>query len=148
MLQPLASAKAKLHHKPSYNKVLESSLCSLPPAKAGGSHHNTCGLYGNHWIYEKRWVGPAGPPKYSTPWLVWTPINFLFGTLEYLPLLVVSSDVFDLFKILDDGEASHGDGTNFCHASRLGCVGVMISLFKDFKSGLGDISDNWLQTKK
>ena len=50
--------------------------------------------------------------------------------------------MFDLFKILDDGEASHGDGTNFCHASLLGCVGVMVSLFKDFKSGLGDISDN------
>ena len=34
-------------------------------------HQNTCWLYGN------RWVGVAGPPKYSTPWLVWTPINFL-----------------------------------------------------------------------
>ena len=50
--------------------------------------------------------------------------------------------MFDLFKMLDDGEASHGEGTNFCHASFFGCVGVMISLFKDFKSGLGDISDN------
>ena len=67
--------------------------------------------------------------------------KYIFGI--YLPPFeVVSSDVFDLFKMLDDGEASHGDGTNFCQASFLGCVGVMISLFKDFKSGLGDISDN------
>ena len=48
----------------------------LPPAKAGNSYHNTCGLYLNHCLYENRWVGAAGPPKYSTPWLVWTPINF------------------------------------------------------------------------
>ena len=63
-----------LKSKPSYN-----SLCSLalPPAKAGGSHQNTCWLCGNRWLYENWWVGAAGPPKYSTPWLVWTPINFL-----------------------------------------------------------------------
>ena len=36
----------------------------------GGSHQNTC------WLYENQLVGIAGPQKYSTPWLVWTPINF------------------------------------------------------------------------
>ena len=76
-------------------------------------------------------------------------VGIILGTITkyifviYLPPFeVVSSDVFALFKMLEDGEASHGDGTNFCQASFLGCVGVMISLFKDFKSGLGDISDN------
>ena len=69
-----------LKSKPIYNKVLQCSLCSLapPPAKASGSHQNTCWLCWNHWLYENQWVGEAGPPKYSTPWLVWTPIIFLF----------------------------------------------------------------------
>ena len=68
-----------LKSKPTYNKVLQSSLCSLalPPAKASGSHQNTCWLCRNCWLYENRWVGEAGPPKYSTLWLLWTPINFL-----------------------------------------------------------------------
>ena len=43
-----------------------------------------CWLCGNHWLYINCWfrlcknlrVGAAGPPKYSTPWLLWTPINF------------------------------------------------------------------------
>ena len=68
--------------------------------------------------------------------------NYKISFIYLPPFEAASSDVFDLFKMLDDGEASHGDGTNFCHASLLGCVGVMVSLFKDFKSGLGDISDN------
>ena len=44
-----------------------------------------CWLCGNHWLCRNCWfwlcrnlrVGAAGPPKYSTPWLLWTPINFL-----------------------------------------------------------------------
>ena len=43
-----------------------------------------CWLCGNHWLCRNCWfrlcrnlrVGAAGPPKYSTPWLLWTPINF------------------------------------------------------------------------
>ena len=49
--------------------------------------------------------------------------------------------------MLEDGDASAGDGTNFCQASFLDWVGV-ISLFNDFKSGLGDINDNWLKVNK
>ena len=33
------------------------------------------------------WVGKAGPPKYSTPWLLWAPINFydvLFWPSDFL----------------------------------------------------------------
>ena len=41
-------------------------------------------LCGNHWLCRNCWfrlcrnlrVGAAGPPKYSTLWLLWTPINF------------------------------------------------------------------------
>ena len=54
--------------------------------------------------------------------------------------------MYDLFKMLTDGDALLGDGTNFCHASFLGFVGVM-SLVKGFTSSFGDISDNWLQIK-
>ena len=73
-----ASTKGPAKSKPSYNKVLQSSLRSLapPPAKACGSHQNTCWLCGN-W-----WVGAARPPKYSTLWLLWTPINFI-TTLKF-----------------------------------------------------------------
>ena len=52
----------------------------------------------------------------------------------------------DRFKMLTDGDALLGDGTNFCQASFLGFVGVM-SLVKGFTSSFGDISDNWLQIK-
>ena len=56
--------------------------------------------------------------------------------------MFVSSEVDDLFKMLTDGDALLGDGTNFCQASLLGLVGV-----KGFTSSFGDISDNWLQIK-
>ena len=59
------------------------------------------------------------------------------------PIEFVSSEVDDLFKMLTDGNALLGDGTNFCQASFLGFVGVM-SLVKGFTSSFGDISDNWL----
>ena len=32
-------------------------------------------LCGNSWFCGSHWVGIGGPPKYSTPWLLWTPIN-------------------------------------------------------------------------
>ena len=65
----------------------------------------------------------------------------------YLPSIeFVSSEVDDLFKMLTDGDALLGDGTNFCQASFLGFVGVM-SLVKGFTSSFGDISNNSLQIK-
>ena len=42
-----------------------------------------CWLCGNRWLCSNCWlcrnlrVGADGPPKYSTPWLLWTPIIFL-----------------------------------------------------------------------
>ena len=62
------------------------------------------------------------------------------------PIEFVSSEVDDLFKMLTDGDALLGDGTNFCQASFLDFVGVM-PLFKGFTSSFGDISNNSLQMK-
>ena len=64
-----------LRSKPSYNNVLGTSSLLLLKI--------LCWLCGNHWLCRNCWfrlcrnlrVGAAGLPKYSTPWLLWTPIN-------------------------------------------------------------------------
>ena len=59
-----------------------------------------CWLCGNRWLCRNRWlcgnlrVGTAGPPKYSTPWLLWTlwilwgpPLSF-FGNITHLKSVI------------------------------------------------------------
>ena len=72
--------------------MLQRSLCplALPPTKASGSHQNKCWLCKNRWLYENQWVGAAGPPKYSTPWLVWTPINFSMSFLLNFSIIFIN----------------------------------------------------------
>ena len=56
-----------------------------------------CWLCGNHWLCRNCWfrlcrnlrVGAAGPPKYSTPWLLWTPINFSFDYSWFLAKILL-----------------------------------------------------------
>ena len=78
-----------------------------------------CWLCGNHWLCRNCWfrlcrnlrVGAAGPPKYSTPWLVWTPINFFllltflfFWGNPYEAIQPVKTTIFSFWKITFERE--------------------------------------------
>ena len=56
--------------------IIKGKIQNFPMTLCQSIVQNTCCLCRIHWLCGNRWVGAAWPPKYSTPWLLWTPINF------------------------------------------------------------------------